>query len=381
MASKRDYYEVLGVSKDASAEEIKKAYRKLAIQFHPDKNPDDKEAEDKFKEAAEAYEVLSDSEKRSRYDRFGHSGMQGGFSSAGGWSVEDIFEHFGDVFGGSSFESFFGGGGRSRSRTRYKGTDLRIKVQMKLDEISNGVKKKIKVKKSVLCISCGGSGAKSSNAYRTCQACGGSGQIRRATNTFLGQMYTTQTCSSCQGEGQIISDQCTTCRGEGRVMGEEVIEINIPAGVVDGVQLSVSGKGNAAPRGGIPGDLIVAVEEIEDKYLKRDGVNIIYDLYLNFADAALGTNVEVPTIDGKARINIPSGTQGGKVFRLKSKGIPELNGYGRGDQLIHVNIYVPAKLNNEERTLMEKLRISPNFTPDPSSSEKGIFDKVKEMFR
>ncbi|MBL6963478.1 MAG: molecular chaperone DnaJ [Bacteroidetes bacterium] len=385
MATKRDYYEILGVNRNASADEIKKAYRQMAIKYHPDKNPDNKEAEEKFKEAAEAYEILSDSDKRNRYDKFGHAGVQGqqGFGG-GGMSMEDIFEHFGDIFGGagSPFDSFFGGGGRSGSRRRtFKGSDLRVKVQLTLKDIAHGVSKKIKVKKSVSCNTCGGSGAKDRNSFRSCSACGGSGQVKRATNTFLGQMYTTSTCTSCNGEGQIISAQCGNCRGDGRVMGEEVIDIKVPAGVTDGVQLAVNGKGNAAPRGGVPGDLIVAIEEKEDPNLKREGTNVVYDLYLNFADVALGTQVEVPTIDGKAKISIPAGTQGGKVFRLRNKGVPELNAYGRGDQLIHVNIWVPSKMSTEEKKALENLKKSPNFNPDPDHSEEGIFDKVREMFK
>ncbi|NLJ06853.1 MAG: molecular chaperone DnaJ [Sphingobacteriales bacterium] len=384
MTTKKDYYEILGVSRNATAEEIKKAYRQMALKYHPDKNPGNKEAEEKFKEAAEAYEILSDPDKRAKYDRFGHQAFQGGgYSGAGGWSVEDIFQHFGDIFsdwGDSPFGSFFGGSTRSRQRV-VKGTDLRIKVQLTLSEIAKGVTKKIKVRKLVTCQTCGGSGAKNSNSYRTCNTCNGTGQIRRATNTFLGQMVTTQTCPTCNGEGRMVYDRCETCRGEGKVTGEEVIELNIPAGVTDGVQLSVSGKGNAAGKGGIPGDLIVVIEEIEDKHLKREGTNVIYDLYLNFADAALGTTVEVPTIDGKAKFSIPAGTQGGKIFRLKNKGIPELNGYGRGDQLIHVNIYIPSKLSTEEKRILEMLRNSPNFNPSPDFHDKSFFEKVKEAFR
>ncbi|MEA3496338.1 MAG: molecular chaperone DnaJ [Bacteroidota bacterium] len=380
--SKRDYYEILDVDKSASNEEIKKAYRKKAIQYHPDKNPDNKAAEEKFKEAAEAYEVLRDPDKKSRYDQYGHSGLKGGFGQGGEMSMDDIFDSFGDIFGGSNpFESFFGGGGqRSQGRRRvFKGSDLRIKVALTLKEIANGTKKKIKVKKSVACDVCGGSGAEGSNAFQTCSSCGGAGQVKRATNTFLGQMYTTSTCPTCNGEGRIITNKCSNCRGDGRVMGSEVIEINIPAGVSEGVQLAVSGKGNAAPRGGIPGDLIVVINETEDKYLKRDGNNIIYDLYLNIADAALGKSVEVPTINAKAKINIPAGTQGGKIFRLKGKGIPNLNAYGSGDQLIHINIWVPVKLNSQEKQILKELKNSENFIPSPST-DKGIFDKVKEMF-
>jgi len=379
MTTKRDYYEILGVSRNATAEEIKKAYRQMAIKYHPDKNPGNKEAEEKFKEAAEAYEVLSDAEKRSKYDRFGHNAFQGGgFSGASGWSMDDIFEHFGDIFSDSPFGSFFGGG-RSQRRV-FKGQDIRVKVQLNLAEIVSGVTKKIKVKKGVTCSVCNGTGAKGSNSYRNCNTCNGSGQIRRTTSTFLGQMVTTQTCPTCNGEGRMIHDRCDTCRGEGKTMGEDIIEINIPAGVTDGVQLSVSGKGNAAGRGGINGDLIVAIEELEDNQLKREGLNIVYDLYINFADAALGTNVEVPTVDGKAKFNIPAGTQGGKIFRLKNKGIPELNGYHRGDQLIYINVFVPSKLSNEEKRILENLKNSPNFNPGPEHKEKSFFEKVREAF-
>jgi len=379
MVTKRDYYEILGVSRNATADEIKKAYRQLAIKYHPDKNPGNKEAEEKFKEAAEAYEVLSDQDKRAKYDRFGHNAFQGGgFSGASGWSMEDIFDHFGDIFSDSPFGSFFGGG-RSQRRV-FKGTDIRVKVQLTLAEIVKGVSKKIKVKKLINCDTCNGTGAKGNNSYRNCNTCNGSGQIRRTTNTFLGQMVTTQTCPTCNGEGRMIHDRCDVCRGDGKVMGEDIIDINIPAGVSAGVQLSVSGKGNAAGRGGIPGDLIVAIEEIEDKYLKREGLNIIYDLYISFIDATLGANVEVPTVDGKAKFNIPAATQGGKIFRLKNKGVPELNGYQRGDQLIHVNIYVPTKLTNEEKRLLENLKNSPNFNPSPEYQEKSFFDKVREAF-
>lgn len=377
MVGKRDYYEVLGVDSSASKDEIKKAYRKLAVKYHPDKNPDDSNAEENFKEAAEAYEVLSNTDKKARYDQFGHSGMKGGFTS-GGMTMDDIFDHFGDIFGGNNpFESFFGGGRRSRV---YKGADLRVKVNLSLKEMRDGSKKKIKVNKSITCDSCGGSGAEGSDAFDNCSTCGGQGQIRRATNTFLGQMYTTSTCPSCNGEGRVITNLCKKCKGEGRVNGQDVIEINIPAGIRDNVQLSVSGKGNAAPRGGIAGDLIVVIDETEDNNLKRDGNNVIYDLYLSFIDAAIGAQVEVPTIDGKVKINIPAGTQSGKVFRLKNKGIPELNGYGKGDQLIHVNIWVPKKLTPEEKKLLQSLRNSDNFTPNPSFADKGIFDRVREIF-
>ncbi|MFY0672649.1 MAG: molecular chaperone DnaJ [Bacteroidia bacterium] len=386
--SKRDYYEVLGVSKSATKDEIKKAYRKMAIKFHPDKNPDNKEAEDKFKEAAEAYDVLSDEDKRARYDRYGHQGVSGagfgGGGGGGGMSMDDIFSHFGDIFGdsGNPFESFFGGGGgrRGGGSRRTKGSNIRVKVKLNLYEIANGVTKKLKLKKDVECDTCTGSGAANSGAVQTCGTCGGAGQVRRVTNTFIGQMQTATTCPNCQGMGKVIVDKCKACFGEGKVKGEEVVEINIPAGVRNDVQLSVSGKGNAARRGGINGDLIVVIEEEENEELTRDGNNVIYDLHLSFPDAALGVEIEVPTIDGKAKINIPPGTQGGKIFRLKNKGIPDLNGYGKGDQLIHTNIWVPKTLNKQERKVIEELRDSENCTPCPDKSDKSFFDKVKEIF-
>jgi molecular chaperone DnaJ len=384
--SKRDYYDILGVSKNASAEEIKKAYRKLAIKFHPDKNPDDKSAEDKFKEGAEAYEVLSNPEKKQRYDQFGHAGAQGGFGGGqGGMNMDDIFSQFGDIFGGgggSPFDSFFGGGGQSSrgGRRVQRGTNLRIKVKLTLEEIANGIEKKIKVNKQILCNTCDGSGAKDKNSFSTCKTCGGSGAVRRVTNTILGQMQTTSTCPTCNGEGTSITSKCGTCQGEGITRGEETISINIPAGVSEGMQLSMSGKGNAAPRGGVPGDLIILIEEIPHETLKREGINIIYDLHVSFVDATLGASIEVPTIDGKARIKLDPGTQGGKILRLKGKGIPEVNSYHKGDQLIQVNIWTPKTINNEERELLEKFRTSENFKPNPSKNEKSFFDRMKEYF-
>lgn len=381
--AKRDYYEVLQVSKEASKDEIKKAYRKMAIKYHPDKNPDDKEAEEKFKEAAEAYEVLSDEDKRSRYDRFGHQGVGGaGFGGGQGPSMDDIFSSFGDIFGnqGGPFEQFFGGGGRGRGARRAKGSNLRVKVKLGLEEMANGVEKKLKLRKQASCDTCDGSGAKPGSGKKTCGTCRGTGQVTQVSNTFLGQMQTTSTCPTCQGMGEIIVDRCETCGGDGRVTKEEVVSVNIPAGVRDGVQLSVSGKGNAAPMGGMPGDLIVLIEEEEHPELKRDGNNIIYDLYLSFADAALGTDVQVPTIDGKAKINIPAGTQGGKIFRLRNKGLPDLNGYGKGDQLVHINIWVPQHLSSEEKKMLEQFRSSKNFDPKPGQHDKSFFDKVREMF-
>jgi len=388
--SKRDYYDILGVGKSSSPEEIKKAYRKLAIKYHPDKNPDDHTAEDKFKEAAEAYEILSNPEKKQRYDHYGHAGVGGasggGGYGGGGMNMEDIFSQFGDIFGGgggggSPFESFFGGGqSRGGGRRVAKGSNLRIKVKLTLEEIAHGAEKKIKVNKQVTCKTCDGSGAKDKSSISTCKSCGGSGSVRRVTNTILGQMQTTSTCPTCNGSGSQITSKCNSCHGEGTVRGEETITINIPAGVSDGMQLSMSGKGNAAPNGGIPGDLIILIEEIPHESLKREGNNVVYDLHLSIIDAALGYSAEVPTIDGKAKIKIEPGTQSGKLLRLKSKGIPEVNSYHRGDQIIHVNIWTPKALSSEERAMLEKLRESPNFKPQPGKNDKSFFEKMKEYF-
>lgn len=390
--SKRDYYDILGVSKGSSADEIKKAYRKLAIKFHPDKNPDDKSAEDKFKEAAEAYEILSNPEKKQRYDQYGHAGVGaasggGGGYGGGGMNMDDIFSQFGDIFGGgggggSPFDSFFGGGQQqSRGGRRVaKGSNLRIKVKLTLEEIANGAEKKIKVNKQVTCKTCDGTGAKDRSSVSTCSTCGGSGAVRRVTNTILGQMQTSSTCPTCNGSGSQITSKCNSCHGEGTVRGEETISINIPAGVSDGMQLSMSGKGNAAPNGGIPGDLIILIEEMPHETLKREGNNIVYDLHVSIVDAALGFSAEVPTIDGKAKIKIDPGTQSGKLLRLKGKGIPEINSYQRGDEIIHVNIWTPKALSSEERDLLEKLRDSPNFKPQPGKNDKSFFEKMKEYF-
>lgn len=381
--AKRDYYDILGVSRNATADEIKKAYRKLAIKYHPDKNPGDKESEEKFKEAAEAYEVLSSQEKRQRYDQFGHAANAAGAGGygGGGMNMEDIFSQFGDIFGGGSpFESFFGGQSRGGGRRVARGSNLRIKVKLTLDEIAKGAEKKIKVNKQVVCKTCDGSGAKDRSSFHTCNTCGGTGTVRRVTNTILGQMQTTSTCPTCNGEGTTITSKCNTCHGDGVVRGEETISINIPAGVSEGMQLSMSGKGNAAPRGGIPGDLIILIEEIPHEFLKREGNNVVYDLHISFIDAALGSSVEIPTIDGKAKIKIDPGTQGGKILRLKGKGVPEVNSYHRGDQLVYVNIWTPKALSHEERSLLEKLQHSPNFKPQPGKNEKSFFDRMKEYF-
>ncbi|MBP6512708.1 MAG: molecular chaperone DnaJ [Bacteroidia bacterium] len=384
--SKRDYYEVLGVAKGATEAEIKKAYRQMALKFHPDKNPGDKSSEDKFKEAAEAYEVLSNPEKKTRYDQFGHGGL-GGNGGYGGQSMnmEDIFSQFGDIFGGGNpFESFFGGGGgqgRGGRRTVNRGTNLRIKVKLTLEEIAKGAEKKIKVNKLVSCQTCGGSGAQAgTGAFSTCNTCKGSGQIRRVTNSFLGQMQTITTCPTCHGEGQTIASKCKGCTGSGVQQGEEIISINIPAGVSEGMQLSVSGKGNAAERGGIPGDLLIVVEEIPHPSLQRDGEHLIYDLYISFADASLGCSVEVPTIEGKAKIKIDPGTQGGKVLRLKGKGVPALNSYAKGDLLVNINVWTPQQLSTEEKKTLEKLRDAENFKPNPGKGDKSFFERMKEYF-
>ncbi|MCB0595810.1 MAG: molecular chaperone DnaJ [Lewinellaceae bacterium] len=383
--AKRDYYEVLGVGKDADAAAIKKAYRKLAIQYHPDKNPGDKAAEENFKEAAEAYEILSDPDKKARYDRFGHAGVsgQGGGGFSGGMTMEDIFQQFGDIFGesGSPFDSFFGG---SRTRTRprgQRGSNLRIKVTLTLEEIAAGVTKKIKVKKHVACDQCNGSGAKDSNSVQTCSTCRGGGYVRQVKNTFLGQMQTTVTCPTCNGSGQQVTASCSKCKGDGRMYGEETLDIEIPAGVEEGMQLSLRGKGNAGAKGGPAGDLLINIEEKQHEFLQRDGMNLIHEMYLNFADAALGTSVEVPTIDGRVKIKVPAGTQSGKIFRLKGKGLPSVQAYGAGDQLIHVNVWTPKKVNDEERALLEKLKAMPNFHPQPGKSEKTFFEKMKDYFK
>ncbi|MBK6983670.1 MAG: molecular chaperone DnaJ [Bacteroidetes bacterium] len=380
--SKRDFYEILGVTKSASDDEIKKAYRKLAIKYHPDKNPDDKAAEEKFKEAAEAYEVLSNTEKRQRYNQYGHAGVGGasggggGGHYGGGMNMDDIFSQFGDIFGGGGF-----GGGRSSGGGRrvMRGSNLRVKVKLNLQEVAKGVEKKLKVNKFVSCGTCKGSGAKNGQ-YDTCKLCGGSGVQVRTQQTFLGAMQTQTTCSGCNGEGKTVKDKCNTCHGDGIVRAEEVISINIPAGVAEGMQLSVGGKGNAAPRGGINGDLLVLIEEEEHPELKRDGSNLFYDSYVNFADAALGTSIEIPTVDAKVKIKIEPGTQSGKVLRLKGKGLPDVNSYGTGDLLVNINVWTPQALSAEEKKALETLRASKNFAPNPNRKEKGFFDRMKEYF-
>ena len=382
MAEKRDYYEVLGVQKNANADEIKKAYRKAAIQYHPDKNPGDKQAEEKFKEAAEAYDVLSNPDKRARYDQFGHAGMSGaaggggGFGgfSGGGFSMEDIFSQFGDIFGGH----FGGGGFRSSSsggRRVNRGSDIRIKVRLTLAEIANGVTKKLKINKTVACDKCGGTGAKDADSYSTCSTCNGTGHVTRVENTFFGRMQTQSVCPTCGGTGKVITSPCDKCKGEGTVRGSEVVEIKIPAGVGEGMMLTVTGKGNAARHGRVNG------EEEPHPELMRDGNDLIHNLNITVTLALLGGTVEVPTVDGRAKIKIAPGTHAGKVLRLGGKGLPDVNGYGRGDELVVVDITIPSKLNAEEKRLVEELSRQPGFQKADSVKNQNIFERMKSFFR
>ena len=389
MATKRDYYEVLGVARTATAEEIKKAYRKKAIDYHPDRNTGNKEAEEKFKEAAEAYEILSDTAKRERYDRFGHAATgsgAGGFG--GGMSMDDIFSNFGDIFGGhfgSAFRGFaggFGGGFYDSSSSRKatsKGSNLRVKVQISLNDVATGVEKKLKVNKLVACSHCGGSGAKDSSSIKTCTTCGGSGIVTQVQRTILGSMQTQSYCPSCNGTGRVITDKCRHCSGEGVVRAEEIIPINIPAGIEDGMQFTVRGKGNAARNGGIAGDLIVLVEEEPHEELIRDGSDLIYNLMLDLPTAILGGTVEIPTITGKVKVKIDKGTQPNKVLRLRNKGLPHLQAYGTGDLLVNINVYIPENLSADERKTFEQFHNSPNFSPKPDD-EKGFFNRFKNIF-
>jgi molecular chaperone DnaJ len=400
MANKRDYYEVLGVAKGAGADEIKKAYRQAAIKFHPDKNPGDKEAEEKFKEAAEAYDVLSNADKRARYDQFGHAGMSGaggfggaggGAYGAGGFTMDDIFRNFGDVFGGhfgGGFSAGFGGFGGGRQVNR--GSDLRIKVRLNLKEIVHGTTKRLKINKLVPCDKCGGTGAKDKNSYKTCPTCGGSGVETRTVNTFFGRTQAQQVCHECGGEGKIITAKCDKCRGEGTVRSEEVVEIRIPAGVGEGMQLTVSGKGNAARHGGVNGDLLVIIDEERDPQLQRDGVDLLHNLTITIPTALLGGTAEVPTVDGKAKITVEPGTQAGKVLRLKGKGLPEINGYGTGDILVVIDVAVPAQLSSEEKKIVEQLAAKPAFAKTAAGGAKdgpggkrtqNIFERMNSFFR
>lgn len=376
--AKRDYYEVLGVSKTASPEEIKKAYRKLALKYHPDKNPNDKAAEEKFKEAAEAYDVLSSPEKKQRYDQFGHSGMggAGGFGGAG-MSMEDIFSQFGDLFGGGGFFGGFGGG---QPRQQNRGSNLRLKVELTLEEIAKGVEKKLKVKKYVACNSCHGNGEKNGNSHVSCSQCNGTGQVTRIQNTLLGRMQTTSTCPACHGNGKMIKENCPDCNGEGIVRGEEVISVKIPPGVYEGLQLSVTGKGNAARHGGSNGDLIVLIKEKDHPELIRDGNDLLYNLFISIPDAILGASAEIPTLEGKVKVSIEKGTQSGKILRLRKKGLPSVEGYGTGDLLIKVNVFIPKEISDQEEKIIEKLSESPNFDTAHVEREEGFFQKVRNFF-
>uniref|UniRef100_UPI0025DEDFC3 molecular chaperone DnaJ n=1 Tax=uncultured Flavobacterium sp. TaxID=165435 RepID=UPI0025DEDFC3 len=372
---KKDYYEILGIEKGATAEQIKKAYRKKAIEYHPDKNPGDKQAEENFKAAAEAYEVLSDADKKARYDQYGHAAFDGaGGFGGGGMNMDDIFSQFGDIFGsafGGGFSGGFGGGfGGGGGQRRMKGSNLRIKVKMTLDEIANGVEKKVKVKRKVQA---------KGVTYKTCPTCNGAGQVMKVTNTILGRMQTATACHQCGGTGQIIESKPAQADAQGMIMEDETVSIKIPAGVVDGMQLKVSNKGNDAPgSNSIPGDLIVAIEEVEHAFLKREGENLHLDLYISFAEAALGTSKDIETVGGKVRIKLEEGIQSGKILRLKGKGIPSVNSYGTGDLLVHVNVWTPKTLNKEQRQFFEKSLTDDNFIPQPEKSEKSFFEKVKD---
>jgi len=370
--AKRDYYEILGVGKGATAEEIKKAYRKLAMQYHPDRNPGNKDAEEKFKEAAEAYEVLSNDEKRSKYDKFGHQGLKGGQDFQGFSNVNDIFSHFSDIFGGafggsSIFDDFFGGGGSSssqRSRQRATGTpgsDLKITLKLTLEEIAAGTTKKVKIKKFNKCATCNGTGAKNSASFKTCSVCNGTGEVRQVSRSIFGQFVNIAPCNNCGGTGRIISEPCMTCSGDGRVQDESTIKINVPAGVSDGNYMTLRSEGNAGKNGGPSGDIIVIFEELPHEYFTRDGDNVIYELYISYPEAVLGTEVEVPTLNGKAKLKIEPGTLAGKFLKMREKGIQHLNSHGAGDQLVKVNIHVPKSVSNKEKDMLRELGKMPNI--------------------
>ena len=390
MASKRDYYEVLGVDRNASAEDIKKAYRKLAIKYHPDKNPDNKEAEEKFKEAAEAYSVLSDADKKARYDQFGHAGVEGaGPDFSGGFgNLNDILNDlFGGAFGGgfggfSGFGGGFGGGRTGQRQQRvYRGRDIRVRVKLTLEEIAKGVEKEISIEKSVPCKDCGGKGAKNSSDIKTCPACNGTGQVQRVVNSFLGQTVTYSTCQQCGGEGKIISNPCRSCNGTGLVRKRETIKVKIPAGVEAGMQLTIQGEGHAAKNNGINGDLLVVIEEQEHPNLKRDGNNLYYTKVISMPDAILGAEVEIPCLDGSYKIKVDPGTQSGEVVRLRGKGLPTVNGYGgTGDMYVKIAVWIPRKLDKEEKAVIESLKNKDAFKPNPSKEDKSFFDKIKDLF-
>ncbi|MBR2298576.1 MAG: molecular chaperone DnaJ [Bacteroidales bacterium] len=388
MAEKRDYYEVLGVNKSSSAEEIKKAYRKLALKYHPDRNPGDAEAEEKFKEAAEAYDVLSNPEKKQRYDQFGHAGMGGaaggGFGGGfGGFSMDDIFSRFGDIFGGGfggGFGDFGGFGGSSRGRRVAKGSNIRIKIKLTLDEVVHGVEKKIKIDKQVKCHECNGKGAASEADIKTCETCHGTGMVTKVVQSFLGQMQTSSPCPTCGGEGKVISKPCSCCHGSGLEKKAEEISFKIPAGVTEGMQLTVQGKGNAAKGDGVNGDLLVLISEEPHPELQRDGNDLIYSLFVSVPDAILGCTAEIPSVDGKLRIKIEPGTQSGKILRLRGKGVPDVNGYGVGDLLVYIQVWIPKKVDKDEKVLLDKIKDSKNFKPTPSKDDKNFFERLKKMF-
>lgn len=388
MAEKRDYYEVLGVNKSSSAEEIKKAYRKLALKYHPDRNPGDAEAEEKFKEAAEAYDVLSNPEKKQRYDQFGHAGMGGaaggGFGGGfGGFSMDDIFSRFGDIFGGGfggGFGDFGGFGGSSRGRRVAKGSNIRIKIKLTLDEVVHGVEKKIKIDKQVKCHECNGKGAASEADIKTCETCHGTGMVTKVVQSFLGQMQTSSPCPTCGGEGKVISKPCSCCHGSGLEKKAEEISFKIPAGVTEGMQLTVQGKGNAAKGDGVNGDLLVLISEETHPELQRDGNDLIYSLFVSVPDAILGCTAEIPSVDGKLRIKIEPGTQSGKILRLRGKGVPDVNGYGVGDLLVYIQVWIPKKVDKDEKELLDKIKDSKNFKPTPSKDDKNFFERLKKMF-
>lgn len=365
---KEDYYDILKVSKDATESDIKKAYRRKAIKYHPDKNPDNEEAEEKFKKAAEAYEVLSDANKRARYDQYGHQAFDGGAGGfgGGGMNMDDIFSQFGDIFGGG-----FGGFGGQRGTRRAKGSNMRVRVKLTLEEITNGVEKKIKLKRRVV---------DEGTTYTSCSSCNGTGYVTRIQNTILGRMQTSAPCGACSGTGQMLDKRGPGTDAQGLKQVEETVTIKIPAGVVDGMQLKMTGKGNEAPGSGIPGDLLVLIEEIPHESLTREGDNIHYDLYIGLSDAVLGSSQEIDTVDGKLRIKVNAGIQSGKTLRLRNKGIPSINGYGRGDLLVHVNVWTPQTISKEQREFFDKMKEDEHFKPNPNKSDKSFFERVKDMF-
>ncbi len=380
--AKRDYYDVLGVNRNASAEEIKKAYRKMAMQYHPDRNPGDKQAEENFKEAAEAYEVLSHEEKRSQYDRFGHDGVRGSaFGSEGFSSVNDIFSHFSDIFSGSSiFDDFFGSSysrGRQRQRSGgIPGSDLRVTLKLSLEEIASGISKKIKIKKLVRCPDCNGSGAEAGTSLRTCPVCQGSGEVKTVSRSVFGQFVNITTCSNCGGEGKTIDSPCKKCYGDGRYSDEVTIKVDVPAGVQDGNYMTLRGEGNAGKRGGPNGNIIVIFNEVQHQHFIRNEDDIIYDLFITFPQAALGAELEVPTLTGKAMLKIEAGTQPGKLLKMKNKGIRHLQHSGYGDQIVRVNVVVPQKLSSKEKELLKQLGEMPNLKSITDDEKKSFFSKL-----